>query len=179
MSQTRILIAAAFLGLLAGNAYAQNPPNPLPGQAAPQQGAGPGMMGNAPMMGRGGTMGEQAEKERGIIGIFPALSADAIGAPARLTVRDVAPYSPAYFAGIESGDQIAAVDGQPLDGKSLDDVVKAIRGEVGTTVKLRLNRGQGQSREVSLTRVAPVSEHMEHHMSEHGGMERGEMMMHR
>jgi hypothetical protein len=36
-----------------------------------------------------------------------------------------------------------------------------------------------EQRSRSLTRVAPVSEHMEHHMSEHGGMERGEMMMHR
>ena len=105
----------------------------------------------------------EAVNERGIIGIFPAISADTEGAPARLIVRGVAPDSPAHFAGIEPGDQIVAVDGKPVEGQKLRDVAAAIRGEVGTSIKLALSR-QSQSREVSLTRVAPDFEHHGHHM---------------
>ena len=182
MSQKRTLIAAALLNLFAGAAYAQNQTNPPQHQTAPQQGSQHGMMGTGQMMGadgRGGMMGmgpeQQTAKDRGIIGIFPTLSADAVGAPAHLTVGSVAPYSPAYFAGIESGDQIVAVDGQPIDGKGLSDVAAAIRGEVGTAVKLSVSR-QGQSREVSLTRVEPMSGHGGHHMSGRGDMGGGGMM---
>jgi carboxyl-terminal processing protease len=81
------------------------------------------------------------------------ISTDTVGAPARLIVRGAAPDSPAHFAGIEPGDQIVAVDGKPVEGQKPRDVAAAIRGEVGSSVKLTLNR-QGQSREVSLSRVA-------------------------
>src|SRR5260370_12016855 len=57
---------------------------------------------------------QEAANERGIIGIFPAIGADTVGAPARLIVRGVAPDSPAHFAGIEPGDQIAAGTRQPV-----------------------------------------------------------------
>jgi C-terminal processing protease CtpA/Prc len=137
MSKKCSIIVAALLSLSASAAFAQNQPD----MAADQQ----------------------AASDRGIVGIYPTLTADAVGAPARLIVRGVAPYSPAYNAGIERGDQIVAVDGQPIDGKSLSDIVTTIRGEVGSPVKLGLNR-QGQSRDVSLTRVAPVSEREGHHM---------------
>lgn len=182
MSKKCSMIVAALLSLSASAAYAQNQPDPVPSQTSPQEAAGRGMMGNGQMGGRGGMTGmaadQQAAQDRGIVGIYPTLSADAVGAPARLIVRGVAPYSPAYNAGIERGDQIVAVDDQPIDGKSLSDVVTTIRGEVGSPVKLSLSR-QGQSREVSLTRVAPVSEHDGHDMSGRGSsmmrhMRRGE-----
>jgi C-terminal processing protease CtpA/Prc len=62
-------------------------------------------------------------------------------------------------------DEIVAVDGKPVEGQKLRDVVAAIRGEVGTSVKLALSR-QGQSREVSLTRVAPEFGHPRHHIGD-------------
>ena len=173
------LLVLGWSALAADAAYAQTQPNPPQNKTAPPQGSGQGMMGGGQMMGGGGgTMGmgsqQEAAKDRGIIGIVPALSADAVGAPARLVVRSIAPYSPAYFAGIQSGDQIVAVDGQSLEGKGLNDVVTAVRGEVGTAVKLSLSR-QGQSREVSLTRVEPVPEHDGHRMSGRGEMGGGGM----
>jgi membrane-associated protease RseP (regulator of RpoE activity) len=183
MPTRQSIIAAALLTFVGNVAYAQNEASPPQAQTAPRQ--GPGMMGTGQMMGWGGGMMEmapeqQAATDRGIIGIAPALSAAAVGASARLIVRSVAPYGPAYYAGIEAGDQIVAVDGQPIDGKALGDVAAAIRGEVGTPVKLSLSR-QDQSREVVLTRVAPMSEHRGHHMSGHGpymmgGMQNGGMM---
>lgn len=181
MSKKRIVAAAALLGLVAGAAYAQDQANPPPNPTVAPQGSGQGMMGGPHMMGGGGMMGKPGERQAagkdGIVGISPAVSADTVGATARLIIRHVAPYSPAYYAGIRSGDQIVAVDGQPVDGKGLNDVAASIRGEVGTTVKLRLSR-DGQSREVSLTRVEPVSEHEgPRHMGEGGTMGmRGGMM---
>ena len=133
VTDRRVLVVAAIAlaaggwnVLAAGAACAQNEANSPQNQTAPQQGSGQGMMGNGQMMGRGGrggmmgmAPGQQATKDRGIIGIFPALSADAVGAPARLIVRSVAPYSPAYYAGVQGGDQIVAVDGQPIEGEVL------------------------------------------------------------
>jgi carboxyl-terminal processing protease len=48
--------------------------------------------------------------------------------------------SPAEQAGITSGDIILAVDGESVAGKSLDEVVGAIKGEEGTTVVLDIYR---------------------------------------
>lgn len=173
MSTTRILAAAALLSCLALSAHAQSAAGPA------QKGAQPGpqhemMMGHGGMGGMPGMMGGgEGAKERGFVGIFPGLGADKVGAPAHLVVRGVAPFSPAYYAGIMRGDQITAVDGQQLDGKDMAAVVAAIRGEPGTTVKLSLSRG-GQSRDVTLTRVAPIFRHGERRMGwrGHGGMER-------
>jgi len=50
------------------------------------------------------------------------------------TFRD----SPAAEAGIAPGDIILAVDGQEIDGLSLDDVVTRIKGEEGSTVTLKV-----------------------------------------
>jgi membrane-associated protease RseP (regulator of RpoE activity) len=178
MSTKRIVIAAALLSLFAGAAEAQTQANPPQSPTAPPQASGRGMMENGPMMGQGGMKGsapeQPAAKDRGVVGITLALDVNAVGAPGRLIARSVAPYSPAYYAGIASGDQIVAVDSQPVEGKGLSDVATAIRGEVGTPVKLSLNR-QGQAREVSLTRVAPVAEQEGHRMSGHGRMGGGGM----
>ena len=173
MSKKRIVVAAALLSLVAGAADAQDKANPPQNPTATPQGSGQRMIGNGGQDSGGGMMGsaapeQEAAKERGIVGIVIDLSVDAVGAPARLIVRSVAPYSPAYYAGIKGGDQIVAVDGQPVEAKGLSDVATAIGGEAGTPVKLSTSR-QGQSREVSLTRVEPVSEHDGHHMSG-GGM---------
>ena len=56
----------------------------------------------------------------------------------------------------------------------MSDVATAIRGEAGAPVKLDVSR-QGRSREVSLTRVEPVSEH-DGQMSGDGRMAGGGMM---
>jgi hypothetical protein len=161
---------------------------------APQPGSGSGMMGGGQMMGpggggsmggmmgRGGMMGQGADQEaarhRGIIGLYLTLSADTVGAPARLVVRGTVPYAPAYNAGIESGDQIVSVDGRTVQGKKLDDVTAAIDGDVGTSVKLSIRR-DGKSREVTLTRVAPAPRRGGHGMggSGGGGMNGGMMDM--
>lgn len=57
------------------------------------------------------------------------------------TVRE----SPAYRAGIKSGDVIMAVDGRSVTGASLEEVVALIRGEEGTAVVLTIRRQENIS----------------------------------
>jgi len=48
--------------------------------------------------------------------------------------------TPAHRAGIQSGDQIVAIDGEPTASMSLFDAVRRIRGKEGTSVVLSLTR---------------------------------------
>jgi carboxyl-terminal processing protease len=80
------------------------------------------------------------------------------GAGIELDQRDgkytvVAPLagSPAEQAGIRPGDAIVSVDGQALDGLSLQEISRRIRGPRGSTVMLGLLR-DGQALELSVVR---------------------------
>lgn len=69
-------------------------------------------------------------------------------------VKVIAPIedSPAFRAGIHAGDTITAVDGKKLDGVSMDDAVKVMRGEKGSTVKVTIERADGEKVDVALVR---------------------------
>lgn len=58
-----------------------------------------------------------------------------------LTVVTPLKGTPAEAAGIKSGDQIAAIDGQSTDGLSVEKAVRKIRGPIGTTVVFTIIRG--------------------------------------
>lgn len=57
------------------------------------------------------------------------------------TVLKVIPGGPAQAAGLQRGDKILQVDGKSYKGKTIRDMVYAIRGKVGTRVKLTILRG--------------------------------------
>lgn len=97
--------------------------------------------------------GEEAGLPNGVIGVSLQVGAERIGDPAVLYVGMVHPEGPAHQAGLAHGDEIVAVDGIPTAGKSYEQVVKMIRGTVGTVVKLGV-KGEGGMRELSITRVA-------------------------
>jgi carboxyl-terminal processing protease len=62
--------------------------------------------------------------------------------------------SPGFKAGILSGDRIIRIDDRGTDKLSLQDAVKYLRGEPGTTVRLTVMRpSSGQSKEYKLTRA--------------------------
>jgi C-terminal processing protease CtpA/Prc len=97
--------------------------------------------------------GEDANLPNGVIGVSLQVGAERLGDPAVLYVGMVHPEGPAHQAGLTHGDEILSVDGTPVSGKSYEQVVKMIRGEAGTVVKLGV-KGGGGSRELSITRVA-------------------------
>ena len=63
--------------------------------------------------------------------------------------------SPAALGGIRPADTMFEIDGQPLEGFTLDKVVRMLRGPVGSEVSLRIVRS-GESQPVSLTLTRAV-----------------------
>lgn len=72
--------------------------------------------------------------------------------PDGLVVVSVLPDSPAERAGIEAGERITSVDGEDVTDLPAAGVVELITGEVGTSVRLGLDRGSQGRRELELTR---------------------------
>jgi len=67
-----------------------------------------------------------------------------------LTVVEPIENSPAIKAGIQSGDQILAINGKATKGLSVEGASNLIRGEVGTKITLQISRG---SQRLSLSMV--------------------------
>ena len=97
--------------------------------------------------------GDDTRLPHGVIGISLQVGAERIGDPAILYVGMVHPEGPAHKAGIRQGDEVVSVDGTTVRGKSYEQVVKMIRGEAGTDVKVGV-KGENGLRELSITRVA-------------------------
>ena len=61
--------------------------------------------------------------------------------------------SPAYNAGLRPGDVIQSIDGTPTAGLPSADIVKALKGKIGTTVKLAIRTpSSNQSKVVEVER---------------------------
>jgi carboxyl-terminal processing protease len=60
--------------------------------------------------------------------------------------------SPAFRAGVQAGDIILKVDGKSVEGLKQDDVIKMIKGEPGTEVRLTLKRLTGEELELKMRR---------------------------
>jgi len=89
----------------------------------------------------------------GIIGVALHLTAERIGDPAGLFIRATHPLGPAVKAGLAHGQEILAVDGQSVKGKTYREVVSMIRGEVGTSVTL-LVKTFSDVKEVTIVRAS-------------------------
>lgn len=69
-------------------------------------------------------------------------------------IAEVYPNTPAFAAGVKSGDRIVRVDGQELAGRPLAEVVDLIRGPVNSALTLTLRRtSTGEQRDVRITRA--------------------------
>ena len=60
--------------------------------------------------------------------------------------------TPASKAGIMPGDLIFALDGEPVQGLTLQEAVEKMRGKVGTPIKISIRRKDKDPFDVSLTR---------------------------
>jgi C-terminal processing protease CtpA/Prc len=96
---------------------------------------------------------EEGDLHKGVIGVSLQVGAERVGDPAVLYVAMVHPEGPAHQAGLTHGDEILTVDGTPVAGKSYEQIVRMIRGAVGTAAKVGVKGAQG-TRELTMTRVA-------------------------
>jgi carboxyl-terminal processing protease len=60
--------------------------------------------------------------------------------------------TPAEAAGLRPGDIVLAIDGEPVDGSTLQEQVFRVRGEAGTDVTLTIRRGE-EELELTITRA--------------------------
>ncbi|MBX3302159.1 MAG: PDZ domain-containing protein [Nitrospira sp.] len=103
--------------------------------------------------GEGPPRTDEAKMPDGMIGISLHIGAERVGDPASLYVGRVRPEGPAHKAGLKHGDELVSVDGVAASGKTYEQVVRMVRGEAGTAVKLGIKR-DGGLQEISITRVA-------------------------
>ena len=80
-----------------------------------------------------------------------------LGADCILTVVSPIDGSPAEKAGLKPGDQIVAIDGQKLDGLTVDAARDKVRGKKGTEVVLSIVRGGAAPTDISIVRDVIVS----------------------
>lgn len=97
--------------------------------------------------------GDDTKLSKGVIGLSLQIGAERIGDPAILYVGMVHPDGPAHKAGLRHGDEVVSVDGTTVTGKSYEQVVKMIRGEAGTIVKVGVKDEKGLH-ELSVERVS-------------------------
>lgn len=71
----------------------------------------------------------------------------------RLVVVAPLAESPAERAGLQAGDFVLAVDGESVDGTTMEDQISQIRGESGTDVTLTLQRDEQEPFDVTITRA--------------------------
>ncbi len=61
--------------------------------------------------------------------------------------------SPAEAAGVQAGDVVLAVDGESVNGSTMEDQISRIRGESGTDVTLTLQRDEAEPFDLTITRA--------------------------
>jgi len=89
------------------------------------------------------------QMEGKLVGIGVKLKEDPDGA----MIGDVLPDTPAENAGLLSGEIIVSVDGSPVKGMPIKDVVGMITGEEGSKVTLEIAGQNTERRKVELTRA--------------------------
>ena len=111
--------------------------------------------------------GDETTLPNGVIGVSLQVGAERIGDPASLYVAHVHPEGPAQQAGLKHGDEVVTVNGASVTGKTYEEVVKMVRGEAGTVVKLGV-KGEGALRELAITRIGSEKLY-KGEMGSHGG----------
>ena len=91
--------------------------------------------------------------EDDIAGSFSGIGAEVGIKDKILTVISPLKDSPAYKAGLKAGDKILKIDTKVTSNLSIENAIKLMRGDKGTTVVLTIFReGELKSREISIVR---------------------------
>jgi carboxyl-terminal processing protease len=89
-----------------------------------------------------------------IEGRFSGIGLSVIGVKKGLRVAQVFKHSPADAAGIEPGDTIVSVEGEPIAGQNSSEATQKIKGPEGTKVTIGVrDRKSGKVRELTITRA--------------------------
>ena len=96
---------------------------------------------------------ETAQLDETVNGAFGGIGAELKSDQSRVVISTTMEGSPSQQVGLQSDDIITKVDGEDMTGKTISEVVKKVRGEVGTDVVLTIERA-GTSLEVKLTRAS-------------------------
>jgi carboxyl-terminal processing protease len=91
----------------------------------------------------------------------------AISGACHLRVVEVLPGSPALDAGLLAGDVVTSVDGQVLDGQTIDGAVELIRGPRDSHIRLTVER-EGQAHDLDIMRGIIVSQDVRSALLEDG-----------
>ena len=76
--------------------------------------------------------------------------------------------TPAAHAGLQPGDLIVGIDGASAQGMDLSKVVRVLRGDPGTSVKLTIARGTEKPFDVSITRAIIEVQTVKSHLAPDG-----------
>lgn len=95
--------------------------------------------------------------------------------PKTKAIQVVEPYenSPARQAGVEAGDRILAIDGKSTEGMSVENAAQLIRGEMGTSVTLKLSRASRGTFELKITRAKIEVPAVSHSLQQEGNLNIG------
>ncbi|MCX5683867.1 MAG: S41 family peptidase [Planctomycetota bacterium] len=86
-------------------------------------------------------------------GEYAGIGAEIAARGERTFIKAVFEGGPAAKAGLKAGDEIVAVDGHPMADIKPPELSRRLRGEIGTTVTLRIRAGgEGEPRDVTLAR---------------------------
>jgi len=94
---------------------------------------------NVETKGEFGGLGVQVTEDNGVIKVISPMDG-----------------TPAAKAGLQAGDLITHIDGRPVIGIGLQAAVDAMRGKVGTPIKLTVRRAKQEPFDVTLTRAVIV-----------------------
>ena len=86
-------------------------------------------------------------------GAFEGVGMNVEEVPRGLRILTVFKGSPAAKGGLEPGDEIVAVNGNPLKGSSSEEATTRIKGRAGTKVTLTVVSGKDKPRDVKLERA--------------------------
>ena len=96
---------------------------------------------------------ETAQLDETVNGAFGGIGAELKSDQSRVVISTTMEGSPSQQVGLQADDVITKVNGEDMTGKTISEVVKKVRGEVGTDVVLTIERS-GTSLEVKLTRAS-------------------------
>jgi membrane-associated protease RseP (regulator of RpoE activity) len=92
--------------------------------------------------------------ERGWFGIAVDPDGPTLNQPVRaVTVLAVSESSPAALAGLQPGDAIVEIESVPVAAMNADVIRRAMHRSVGETLRLKIIRGTGSIREISMVAI--------------------------